>query len=898
MPITFACENCDRRYQVNDSLAGKEGKCKACGHRILIPAAGQAAPAQPRSIEPEPPRARPIATARTAQELHPAPAGPAPRRQEMRRFFLWSLAGAGVMIVTALAVSSLLPSGGGRTEPEGDGTALPVPHEAPEPAAAQPKPGVVAGTPASPVPPAAPASPAADTVGEIKRFEGHTDAVATAVTPPKGPEPVAPATVPAAPATPNAPSPAALLAKAAEARRQLDANEDGDKHMTLQLAFNAALRAAAPGLTEVAVGSAEQPAPFTRVMLNSQRLGFDGLRFKAPASGPRQDMKWEFIMPAVDNDRGRAMEAWYIMPLEGEMIGFTGYSLGKDEPVEGVDLTKKYHVVQQLGHGQIRPGGEYLIWFSFEAGSPEIPTYVKMDLVAPHPEVQARIQASEAALQRTFELPESACGLGASPDGRRVLMAAGSTVYSGDVETGQVAKRWDGPAGNVRAVAFSPDGKLAAVGCGDGKVLLVDVEAGKELHACVGHTGGLRCLAFLPDGKHVVSGAEDHTARLWDVATGMEVRKFEGHTDQVLCLAVSPDGRRLATGPSIGDKVARVWDVTTGELLARLEGNGEAVYALAFSPDGKAVLTGGEDTSLRLYDTTSGRPIRRFKPDNGSSPHAMAFLPDGRRVAVGTQGGFVGFWSATTGRPIRYYEGPLVPIQLLALAPGDRLLTGTDDRTVRLWTLPPAGSSAAEMPPTKADLTYLHRVIEDLEATTPEDLIDLTELYLNARADDAGLAHLARLTNLESLGINGAPKVRGAGLTHLKTLTRLQRLNLSQSAVGDAGLVHIAPLTRLESLQLAGTRVTSAGVRHLKALTNLKSLDLENDAVGNVAFETLIDLPNLETLNVARTKIDDQGLSLLRGFKKLKTLILYDCKVSEAAVEGLRLAMPKLKIEN
>ncbi len=603
-------------------------------------------------------------------------------------------------------------------------------------------------------------------------------------------------------------------------------------------------------------------------------------------------------MPAVENDRGRTMKAWYIMALRGDMIGFRNYTLGKDDPTEGVDFPEKFHVVQGL------EGGENPAWervpdlVQLRGRSTAVPTYVKIDLVPPAPEVRARIATTEAALRRTFELPESVGGLGVGPDGRRALLAAGSSLYTGDLESGRVEKFWDGPAGNVRGAAFAPDGKLAAVGCGDGKILLVDVDAGKELRRCEGHTAGLRCLAFLPDGKLLVSGAEDQTARLWDVATGKEVRTFTGHTDQILSLAVSPDGRRFATGPSIGDKVARVWDVATGKLVARLEGNAEAVYALAFSPDGKAVLTGGEDMTLRLYDATTGRPIRRFKPDPGAKVHALAFLPDGR-VVVGSEGNFVGFWSGLSGRALSFYEGPLGGIPLVALAPGGRLLTAHGDRTVRVWSLPLFDAAAAvAASPTKADLAYLKSVVDDLEATTPEELGDLTRLDLNARTDDAGLTHLARLTNLETLSIAGAPKVRGAGLAHLKGLTRLRDLDLNHTGVGDAGLAHLAPLTRLESLNLGDTRVTSAGVVHLKVLTNLKVLDLQNDAVADVALQTLVGLPNLETLNLAGTKIDDDSLSRIRGFKKLSKLTLRATRVTEPAAEQLRKTLPKLNVED
>jgi HEAT repeat protein len=54
MAVTFACEKCHAEYTVADSLAGKKGRCNACGHlmqvpgstRATVPAAAAAAPHQ------------------------------------------------------------------------------------------------------------------------------------------------------------------------------------------------------------------------------------------------------------------------------------------------------------------------------------------------------------------------------------------------------------------------------------------------------------------------------------------------------------------------------------------------------------------------------------------------------------------------------------------------------------------------------------------------------------------------------------------------------------------------------------------------------------------------------------------------------------------------------------
>jgi WD40 repeat protein len=121
--------------------------------------------------------------------------------------------------------------------------------------------------------------------------------------------------------------------------------------------------------------------------------------------------------------------------------------------------------------------------------------------------------------------------LAVSPDGKTV--AAGTAPVGPEVlEVGRVVF-WD-PATDkdkatllaafrdvVSALAFSPDGKLLAVGK-TGKVQLWDVSRQELLVTLRGHTKYVAALAFSPDGKVLASGSYDNTIRLWDVAGHLE----------------------------------------------------------------------------------------------------------------------------------------------------------------------------------------------------------------------------------------------------------------------------------------------------------------------------------------------------------------------------------------
>ena len=77
---------------------------------------------------------------------------------------------------------------------------------------------------------------------------------------------------------------------------------------------------------------------------------------------------------------------------------------------------------------------------------------------------------------------------------------------------------------------------------------LWDAATGQLLRTFEGHAGRVNSVAFSPDGTRVLSGSWDKTVKLWDAATGQLLRTFEGHSGRVFSVAFSPDGRPRAVG--------------------------------------------------------------------------------------------------------------------------------------------------------------------------------------------------------------------------------------------------------------------------------------------------------------------------------------------------------------
>jgi WD40 repeat protein len=155
----------------------------------------------------------------------------------------------------------------------------------------------------------------------------------------------------------------------------------------------------------------------------------------------------------------------------------------------------------------------------------------------------------------------------------------------------------------VLGLAFSPDGSQLAIPFGavaakggDG-VEVRDVESGRRV-ARLPVDGEVRTVAFSPDGGLLAGGQLDGATLLWATDGWQRVGgPLALREAAALAVAFSPDGRTLATSHADGAVV--LWDVGSqqpiGSPLA-LPGSPRELYTTArFTPDGNRLFAVHED---------------------------------------------------------------------------------------------------------------------------------------------------------------------------------------------------------------------------------------------------------------------------------------------------------------
>lgn len=268
-----------------------------------------------------------------------------------------------------------------------------------------------------------------------------------------------------------------------------------------------------------------------------------------------------------------------------------------------------------------------------------------------------------------------------SSDGRQVASGSSDkTARVWDVASRAAPKILRGHEGPVNSVVFSPDGLRVATGSDDETVRVWDAENATEMAVLHGHAGSVTSVAFSPDGAFLVTGSRDRTIYAWSIANRYDRIRLPLDVTEVLSVGFCAYGVQLVTVEECGIITLWNWkDIwTCPQMIHRIFGAHESILRVAWSCRGTQLAFSSQPV-YRIGPVLTDMDVAHFKRSEIDRLVADQGI-------VREEPGPITLMDLVSGHPQATMKGHKQPVTALAVSPkGDRIVSGSYDRTLRVW---------------------------------------------------------------------------------------------------------------------------------------------------------------------------------------------------------------------
>ncbi|XP_065680195.1 target of rapamycin complex subunit lst8 [Hydra vulgaris] len=190
-------------------------------------------------------------------------------------------------------------------------------------------------------------------------------------------------------------------------------------------------------------------------------------------------------------------------------------------------------------------------------------------------------------------------------------------------------------------------------------------------------------------GEQVIlaTAGYDHTIRFWQAHSGVCTRTVQHPESQVNKMEITPDKQFLAAAAY---QHVRLYDIPSANPspVINYDGISKNVTAIGFQENGKWMFTGGEDKSVRIWDTRT-RSLHCQHIFQVSAPVTSVFLhPNQTQLVIGDQSGAINMWDLKTDHNEQLIPETRAMIQSVAIDPEGKFLASINDKgTCYVWSL-------------------------------------------------------------------------------------------------------------------------------------------------------------------------------------------------------------------
>eukprot|EP00887_Chlorella_sp_A99_P001630 scaffold8.g1630.t1 len=267
--------------------------------------------------------------------------------------------------------------------------------------------------------------------------------------------------------------------------------------------------------------------------------------------------------------------------------------------------------------------------------------------------------------------------------------------------------------GRINSLAFHRSQDLLVTAADDDSIRVFDTEQGEQRAMLLSKKYGVANIAYTHDSSSVVYSSNkgaDYALRYHDLYANRYHRYFRGHTGRVTTLCVHPKQDLMLSAAE--DKQAcavRLWDLRSPACQALLQAPG--LPTVAYDEQGLVFCVGAESGVVKMYDARQwGQgPFTTFTVEDERNSAAvfavLRFSLDGSSLLAVVEGRVYVLDSFQGAQLVKVSTGVQeggTALEAALTADGQFLLSGCEDRTVRVWHVQ-TGREVARWIPEHAD---------------------------------------------------------------------------------------------------------------------------------------------------------------------------------------------------
>nr|XP_058912451.1 WD repeat-containing protein 37 isoform X3 [Kogia breviceps] len=220
----------------------------------------------------------------------------------------------------------------------------------------------------------------------------------------------------------------------------------------------------------------------------------------------------------------------------------------------------------------------------------------------------------------------------------------------------------------------------------DHTALLWSIETGRSLAKYTGHVGSVNSIKFHPSEQLALTASGDQTAHVWRYAVQLPTPQPAADTSQQLCgedeVECSDKDEPDADTDASSDCP------TIRAPLTSLKSHQGVVIAADWLVGGKQAVTASWDRTANLYDVETSELVHSLTGHDQELTHCCTH-PTQRLVVTSSRDTTFRLWDFRDPsiHSVNVFQGHTDTVTSAVFTVGDNVVSGSDDRTVKVWDL-------------------------------------------------------------------------------------------------------------------------------------------------------------------------------------------------------------------